>query len=300
MLLAPAQLSIGLARATRVYVVGAFSNTFLPTGFGGDAVRAVLIARPGPPLVRALVSVLTDRASALATSVLLAWVAVVVEPQAIPEQLVVVLAVVSGAGALAGALAVVLARRGRVASFLPELLRGWATAVLELLATYSRDRPLILRLLIYGLVYQALVVLALWLLSEAIDAEISAAVLAVVTPLVLIATLLPISIAGFGVREGAFVALLGEVGVSSTEATLLSLLSVAAFTVAALPGAAALIAGDLRPPRPEEIEARLAGAAPAEGNGAPPSDSAHAQDADEEPRQHRLKAERGHRHAWDD
>ncbi len=71
--------------------------------------------------------------------------------------------------------------------------------------------------------------------------------LAVVIPLVLIATLLPISIAGFGVREGTFVALLGEVGVSAGDATLLSLLSAAALALASLPGGLALVVGGARP-----------------------------------------------------
>jgi uncharacterized membrane protein YbhN (UPF0104 family) len=36
------------ARAVvRGYFMGAFANNFLPTGFGGDAVRALAVARPG-------------------------------------------------------------------------------------------------------------------------------------------------------------------------------------------------------------------------------------------------------------
>jgi hypothetical protein len=54
---------------------------------------------------------------------------------------------------------------------------------------------------------------------------------------------LPISVGGFGVREGSFVALLAEAGVSSSDATLLSLLSAAAMALASLPGGLVLLVG---------------------------------------------------------
>ena len=91
-----------------------------------------------------------------------------------------------------------------------------------------------------GLVYQALMVLAAWTIARSIDLDLSFTLLAVVTPLVIVATLMPISIAGFGVREGGYVVLLAQAGVSTADATLLSLLNVAALAIATLPGAAAL------------------------------------------------------------
>ena len=84
-------------------------------------------------------------------------------------------------------------------------------------------------------------VLASWLLARAIELDVSYTLLAVVMPLVLVATLVPISIAGFGVREGGYVALLAEAGISAGDATLFSLLNVAALAIATLPGAFALL-----------------------------------------------------------
>src|SRR5207237_4553324 len=92
-----------------------------------------------------------------------------------------------------------------------------------------------------GLVFQGLVVLALWLLARAIGLTVPFSVLAVALPPVLIAATAPISIGGFGVREGMFVLLLRHAGVGPTDATVLSLLSAAAFALASLPGALALL-----------------------------------------------------------
>ena len=62
-------------------------------------------------------------------------------------------------------------------------------------------------------------------------------------PIVLLATLAPISVAGLGVREGTYVLLLGDLGVSSSDATLLSLFTVAALALASLPGGVAIAMG---------------------------------------------------------
>ena len=61
-------------------------------------------------------------------------------------------------------------------------------------------------------------------------------------PLALILTLLPVSIAGLGVRESLFVVLLGQYGVTSTRALSLALVWLACALVLALTGAVVLIA----------------------------------------------------------
>jgi hypothetical protein len=90
-------------------------------------------------------------------------------------------------------------------------------------------------------------------LSESLGLDIDPELIAVVLPLVLFATVVPISIAGFGVREGAFVALLGEAGVSSGDAVLLSLATVASVAIASLPGGVLMIVRHERIETPEEI-----------------------------------------------
>jgi hypothetical protein len=52
---------------------------------------------------------------------------------------------------------------------------------------------------------------------------------------------LPFSIGGLGIREGGFVVLLGQAGVSATDATVFSLLNGLAFALASLPGVIAFV-----------------------------------------------------------
>jgi hypothetical protein len=67
------------------------------------------------------------------------------------------------------------------------------------------------------------------------------ALVAVVLPPILLVSAVPISIAGYGIREGAYVLLLRHAGVDATSATLLSLLTGINFAIASLPGGVALL-----------------------------------------------------------
>ena len=85
--------------------------------------------------------------------------------------------------------------------------------------------------------------LAAWLMARSVSLDIPLSVLGAVLAPVLILSTAPVSIGGFGVREASYVFLLGYAGVSATDATLFSLLSAAAFALASLPGALALLVG---------------------------------------------------------
>ncbi len=227
----------------RAYFVGVFSNTFLPTGFGGDAARAWIIGRAEGATLRAAVSVLADRASSLACGFLLAWIALAIDPGSVPHRLTLLLAAATAAGLIAAA-AMLLALRGRAPALvgrLPERLREWLRETREVLLAYLGDRRLIGVVVVLGLLFQLGGVGAFWLLAKVIGITIPFAVVAASVSLVLVVTVLPISIAGFGVREGGFVLLLGWAGVGVTDATVISLLSVVTLALASLPGALALL-----------------------------------------------------------
>jgi uncharacterized protein (TIRG00374 family) len=256
LLLRGAGLERPLLAAVRAYMVGVFANNFLPTSFGGDFARAWLLAKPGPPLVRALLSVLVDRFMAFWCLVAIAWLATVVDPGAIPGSLFLGLLGVTVGGLTVSALLLRMAMHGgdRLARRLPERVLGWARETRETLHLYRRRPRELAQATLLGLAFQTLAVLAVWMVARAIDIEAPFALLAVVAPLGLIITLIPISIAGFGVREGGMVLLLGEAGYSATEATLFSLVGVAVLVLSSTPGAIAMLVGHVFPGR-EELEA---------------------------------------------
>jgi uncharacterized protein (TIRG00374 family) len=240
---------VGLERAPlaviRAYLIGVFVNSFLPTAVGGDVARAWLVASRERALVRALLSVVVDRFLAFWALVALAWILLPTDPTAVPSSLVLALLALSVGGIASSALMLwfALYGGGRLARRLPRQVLEWAREIREALRLY-RARPRLLAIAaLLGLGFQLLVVGAVWLIANAIDLNVALSLLAVVTPLVLAVTLVPISIAGFGVREGGMVLFLGAAGYSATEATLLSLTGVGALVVSSLPGAAAMVLG---------------------------------------------------------
>lgn len=245
-LLGAVGVAVPFRSALRAHAVGTFANTFLPTGFGGDAARAYGVTRGREAVARAATAVVVDRLTALGCLVLLAWIATGLRPATVPAELLVALAAVTVAGAAAGGALLAATRSARLAARLPARARPLAALVQTALTALSGDARLAGRATAGGLVYQALLVTSVVWLGRTIGVELPFALAAVAITLVLLLTVLPISIAGFGVREGGFVAVLAPAGVGAAEATLLSLLCVAALAASSLPGAAALAAGGLR------------------------------------------------------
>lgn len=234
--------AVGLPRSyrsvLRVTLVGAFASNFLPGTVGGDAARVWLVG-PGNR-VPGLATVVVDRVSLFACSVLFGWI--LLPAASAPQSLVVALAAASlvaaaGVFAVTGAFGLTahLGRRfGSRSETVGRDLAGAARAVV-------RSPRVVIVALALGLVYQSLVVGEVWLLAQAVSVEVPYAVLAVVTPPVLLLSVLPLSIGGFGVREVGYVALLAAVGVGTADAAVVSLLAGAVYAVASLPGAVGLI-----------------------------------------------------------
>jgi uncharacterized membrane protein YbhN (UPF0104 family) len=241
-LLAAADVHLDTASLTRVYAVSTFSSTFLPTSVGGDVARALLVVRRGPLLTRVGVSVAVDRLGGFIGLLGVAWIALAIDPGAAPGNVVAFLAWVSLAFVAGAAIGGWVALRGRaVQRLVPWRLRALASHSRALLRTYAADRRLLVSLVLTSLVFQALVALSIVALARSIDVSLSYSVAALTLTLMTVATMVPLSVAGFGVREASYVVILGPAGISTTDATLISLLTVAALFVASLPGAFLLI-----------------------------------------------------------
>ena len=239
--LASADIDIPVRGAVRAYLIGAFTTNFLPSQVGGDVARAWIAGGPGTRL-RSSTTVVIDRATALFCLICIGWIAVAVLPGPVPGQVIVALATASGifAGAAATGLSVSLS--GRIQRRLPERVRSLVGEVRRSVRACLQPAVLV-RTLLVGFAFQGLVVLAAWFVADSLSLQVPFSVLAASLAPVLIVSAAPVSIGGFGVREGSYVVLLGYAGVGAADATLFSLLSAAAFALASLPGALALVRG---------------------------------------------------------
>lgn len=199
-------------RYLQLYYVGVFFNLFLPTSMGGDVIRALNLTREPGRRLAAGWSVVSDRLSGLMALVLLACGASLLQWQALatsPRIIIWLLAL----GLVLGPL--VLVRLGRRSSRLGHL----ATA-LSLSRAYRRE---FLAAFALSLAIQAASVVQIAWLGRGLGMELGLLGYAVVVPLASLATMLPVSVSGIGVREGSLVVLLAPYGVPAPAAVALGL-----------------------------------------------------------------------------
>jgi len=248
-----ADIDVAPTMTLRAYLIGTFSNNFLPSQVGGDVTRTFLVGGR-ETRVRVAATVVIDRATAIGCLVLVAWLAVAFDAGSVPGALLAALGAATGALLVGGIVIAVLASgRTRLGGRLPRRAQAWGAEIAFALRACVR-RHVVWRTVLLGAAFQGLVILSVWFLARAIDVHLSFAVVAATLPPVLLVASVPVSIAGYGVREASYVVLLRHVGVSATDATLLSLLMGITYAVASLPGGLALLRWSARPAQTEDRE----------------------------------------------
>jgi uncharacterized protein (TIRG00374 family) len=207
-----------LMRLVGLYYSGAFFNTFLPTGFGGDVLRAVEIGQDTDANT-AIATVGLDRLSGLAVLFVIALVALPFAPGVLPGQLMLLIAAVCVAG-LAGW--VLLLNTGVVVALLEWIDGLVGVADLSRLTAIAKtirslDRRAVRQAVLASFAFDFLLIGTQYILSLAFDLGVPIQVFALFTPLSSLLLLLP-SIQGLGVREPALTLLLGSVGVPPEQA----------------------------------------------------------------------------------
>jgi len=228
--------SVSFLTAFRLLYIGLFFNQTLPSSIGGDAVRVWMIHREGLPASDALFSVALDRLAALIGLVIVVAASLPMFFAVVPDTSAR-WALAAPMGLVALGTAGLLAIRGGLASWLE---RRALTRPLAALA--ANTRRLLLRPSTGGaaiglsLASHGLTIGSVFVLGRAIGVQLSFVDCLVLVPPVILLLAVPISFAGWGVRETAMVVAFGFVGVAQTDAVAVSVavgLSVMAF---GLPG----------------------------------------------------------------
>jgi uncharacterized membrane protein YbhN (UPF0104 family) len=246
---------LGLMQATRFNMIGQFFNQTLPSSIGGDAVRLWLVARGGAGWRAATYSIFVDRAIGLiALSVVivasLPWsYRLISDPHGRSALLFVDFA------ALAGGVGFLILGRLQW----PWLKRWWAThhlhacSVIANNVIFSRRRgPKITAL---SLMVHVLTVVIAWCVVRSIAAPVLFSQAFQLVPPVMLITMMPISIAGWGVREATMGLAFGYAGLLANEGVNVSLLfGAVSFTVGALGGLVWIFSAEKAAKASEQIE----------------------------------------------
>lgn len=230
-----ARLGVQLPFGTAVgeYYLATLLNQVLPGGVVGDVSRAWRHhrAEDGSEVAptSAVHAVILERASGQIVMLAVAGLAAAVLASGLVPGSVIA-GVAALAFALVGAVAA-LARRVRsvrVARLLSDARRALLGSALPVQATLS-----------VAIVASYVAVFVMGARAVGIDA--SAGLLAVTAPPILVAMLIPVSVAGWGLREGAAAALWGLVGLSAADGVAVSVAYGLLILASSLPGAAFLL-----------------------------------------------------------
>jgi glycosyltransferase 2 family protein len=215
---------LGAMQAMRFNVIGAFFNQTLPSSIGGDAVRLWLVARGGAGWRAATYSIFVDRAIGLIALAIvivasLPWsYNLIGDPHGRSALLIVDFA------ALAGGVGFL------VLGWLPWpwLKRWWGThhlhacSVIANRVIFSRAHGPKIAML--SVLVHVLAVVTAWCVVQSIAAPVMFGQVFQLVPPVMLITMLPISIAGWGVREATMGLAFGYAGLMPNEGINISLL----------------------------------------------------------------------------
>lgn len=211
-------------QAFRYNMIGAFFNQTLPSSIGGDAVRLWLVNRAGAGWRAATYSILTDRAIGL-----------------IALALIIVASLPWSYGMIAdskGRLALVFVDFAALAGGLGFLLLGhlpwswlktwWPTKHVHACSVIANqvifDRRSGPKIAILSFLVHVLAVVIAWCAVRSISAPASFEQIFMLIPPIMLITMMPISIAGWGVREATMMVAFGYAGLAQTDGTVVSIL----------------------------------------------------------------------------
>jgi uncharacterized protein (TIRG00374 family) len=222
-------IRLGLGRLLLVYFQGAFFNLFLPSLIGGDIFRGYALYKITRGHDAAVASILVDRLSGFAALMGIALVALAIAQQDIqdPQVTVMILAV-----ALLFAAVVLVIQNPRLSALASRLLailrlgryRSRLQGMVESLQRYRQHRAALGRALLLSVLLQTLIIVTYYFIGRSLDLGVPLACFFLYVPLITALAMLPVSVAGLGVRESGVVYFFGKVGVDGGTALAMSLI----------------------------------------------------------------------------
>jgi len=235
----------------RSYLVGRFVGTFTPSTAGLDAYRAWDVARHTGRRGAAAGVVVTEKLVGLLGLSLACLLLLPFGGGRLFGDAALAAATVIGLGAAVGLC--VLRRPSCLDGWLgrlPATVRDRAARLLQAVSARELRAPVVARSVSLSLLGHLLTSAVFVATALALGLSTEPMALLVVGNAIVVATLLPVSVGGVGVREGVAVALLGTVGVAALDATLVALLGYLVGQVPGIIGGTLSLAGAREPAGP--------------------------------------------------
>lgn len=213
--------SLTIGASVEAWLVGQCASQFLPAVIGGDAARVIRLRRYSVPTAPAIVSVFVDRfAGFVALVILAAFTAPLLtgyENKIIPTE---IFWAIGGSCFLAGIVLLGLRWTANVSAFRRiRPLAGVQAALRQV--RFTKDALLLFVLV--GLGTNMTVIISAFLLGRELNSGMGLYACFAILPMVSLLTFIPISIAGWGVREALMVSAFALIDVPAADALAVSI-----------------------------------------------------------------------------
>lgn len=258
-ILSPKDMRVPLSSLTSFYFSGTFFNKFLPTVLGGDVVRGHELARFSGKAADSAASVLMERIVGFLALFVICWVSLIFGFKRL-EGTSILLIVAAMSFAFLLSLAILFnARLMDKTLSLTRVIKRWnledgLKRAYNSLHSFTASKEVLLCAFVLSLVAQFVGIASTYLVSRALSLDVPFVYFLIVLPIIWVIMMVPISIGGLGVREGAFVLFFTQQGVSAENALLLSLLFFSLSLITALVGGVIYGLGRYR--RPTTLDAK--------------------------------------------
>lgn len=234
-------------------LAGMFVSNFLPSTVGGDVLRVARLSASNGQRHASVASVVVERLTGFLVLPFITLVALVGNPALLDFGRASRLAITVAVGTLVALAAIlVLVTNPWIGRRLGgHSLFGFVATVQLGLSRLRHDPGAAVGVFVSALAYQLAMVAGAWMAGHALGLQVGWSAMMAFIPVVAIAQVLPLSVSGLGLREGALVLLLVPLGVTAGQAVALGLLLYGMNLVVSLLGAPAFAVG----PRPARVVA---------------------------------------------
>jgi uncharacterized protein (TIRG00374 family) len=214
------------------YLVGTFFNNFLPTRFGGDIVRIWDGSRYSKSLVKSSAIVAVERMTGIIVLFVFASVASLLRLDMARKIPVIWGALLLGLAGLAVLALFFLPFSGRRLEKVPAL--GFLGKVVQKVVVfrttvlgYRNKRAEFAQATLWAFLLQLNVILYYFLIGKALRLDISFLDYFIFIPIVLLIQIIPVTINGLGLREGAYIEIFKFYGIAPETALSFSIIEIA-------------------------------------------------------------------------
>ena len=222
-------VDISYSKLLSIYFVGMFFNNFLPTMVGGDLVKGYYLYKYSNKGDVALASIFMDRYSGFAALMCITALALIpgyalIKGTALPGFFVLLIG-----GFAAMSLVIWVGPLHSWAMRLMDKIHFYGInkkidTFYRVLMGYKSHADILAKIFACSVVVQGGVIIGYYVLGSGLGMDIPLGYYFLFIPLTTVISMLPISLSGLGIREGAFIFLFTMVGATKEQAITLSLL----------------------------------------------------------------------------